>query len=163
VRKPGHLSWAWFGLLGIDNLAVLSGLTSNTSNWPVLDFSSSARGPCTALFWAFDLPAHQLAALCESMIAPSTQLVKGYSVPARQLGKIGFLCIVMPNTRADCERRPPTPTYSPRDLLLGCISSSLLLSLLCFASLPLPPPLSPLPPRLLRSFRHRPAVARSGF
>jgi hypothetical protein len=112
--RPSELAGiAWFGLLYIDKLAVLSGLASSTSNWPVLDFSSSPGAPCGALFWAFDLTAHQLAVLCASMTALSSQLVKGYSFAPRQLGRIGFLCVVMPNIRADCEQKPPN--CSPLD------------------------------------------------
>jgi hypothetical protein len=47
ARPSKLVGIAWVGLLYIDKLAVLSGLASNTSpsNWPVLDFSSSAGGP----------------------------------------------------------------------------------------------------------------------
>ena len=105
---------AWFGLLYMGKLAVFyqrAGLEH--VQMAGARFQLRAGGPCTATFWEFDLTAHQLAVLCASMTALSTQLVKGYSVPARQLDRIGFLCVVMPNIRADCEQKPPNDGFAP--------------------------------------------------
>jgi hypothetical protein len=109
----------WFGLLYMGKLAVLSGLASSThgaSTRPIGRCSISAPQHVPrvgAALWIFGLTAHQLAILCVRMAALSTPLVEGYSVPAQQLDRLGFLCVVMPNTRAECERKPPN--RSPLD------------------------------------------------
>ena len=99
--RAGHAACGWWGLLWVLCVCV-------QKKMPI---EAVALTGAVFLLNKFARPARAQARL--SMIALSTQLVKGYSVPARQLGRIGFLCVVMPNIRADCEQKPPNYGFAP--------------------------------------------------
>jgi hypothetical protein len=63
MSNPATAGMAWFGLLYMGKLAILSGLASNTSNWPCSISAPQQVASAGATFWVFGLTAHQLAEL----------------------------------------------------------------------------------------------------